>query len=312
MRRMTMLTAALLVCVGFIGSESAQADRSTKGNKITLRLATDVPTRGMEKITVGGQTLYVSGKAGISGREVISTESIESRDGSDVELSLTKSGAARLADLLGADGTKQAVLFSGRKAIMAGSLSLSNDQGVATITGLNADDAEQLTQMIGGRHVIGSGPTLTVVANTTSIAPDSAVTLDIFITGVASLRTYQTKIDISGGDTGNLTVDDVFIDHARPNYVFGSAPKLDAVDRSGNRIGAVLMDGGVDATSAKYVGSYTVRASSDASGTFSVNVITADRSSIVMTSDNKELAVGAGPSALLTVGRANSLPASTK
>ncbi len=63
---------------------------------------------------------------------------------------------------------------------------------------------------------------------------------------------------------------------------------------------------------AKYVGSYTVRASSDASGTFSVNVITADRMSIIMTSENKELAVGAGPSAMITVGRAGSIPASPK
>ncbi len=311
MRRFVMLTAALLVGVGFIGLESARADRPAKGDQVTLRLATDVPTRGMEKITVGDRTLFISGKAGISGRDVVSTEAIESRDGSDVELSLTKAGAARLAGLMKDAGTNQAVLFSGRKALMAGTISFSSDQGIATITGLNADDAQQLSQMIQGRRSIG-GPTLTVVANTTSIAPDGAVTLDVFVSGVASLRTYQTKLGISGGDAGQLTVDDLFVDHTRADYVFGTAQKLDAVDRTGNRIGAVLMDGGVDAMGAKYVGTYTVRASSDAAGTFNVNVITADRSSIVMTSENKELAVGAGPSAMITVGRAGSVPASPK
>ena len=166
--------------------------------------------------------------------------------------------------------------------------------------------------MIQGRRAIGNGPTLTVVAGTTSIAPDGAVTLDVFVSGVSDLRTYQTKLGVSGGDTGRLTVDDVFVDHAREDYVFGTAQKLDAVDRTGDRIGGILMAGGVDATAAKYVGSYTVRASSDAAGTFSVNVITSDRSSIIMTSDNKELVVGAGPSALITVGRAVSIPATPK
>jgi len=307
-----MVTAALLVGAGFIGLESARADRPAKGDQITLRLATDVPTRGMEKINVGGRTLFVSGKAGISGRDVVSTESIESRDGSDVELSLTKAGADRLAGLMQAAGTSQVVLFSGRQALMAGTISFDSDQSIATITGLNADDAQQLSQMIQGRRAIGNGPTLTVVANTASIAADGAVTLDIFVSGVASLRTYQTKLGISGGDAGQLTIEDVFVDHERGDYVFGTAQKLDAVDRTGNRIGGILMAGGVDATAAKYVGSYTVRASSDAAGTFSVNVITSDRSSIIMTSENKELTVGAGPSAMITVGRAISLPASPK
>lgn len=311
MRRIVMCTAALWVGVGFIGWESARADRPAKGDQVTLRLATDVPTRGMEKITLGGRTLFVSGKTGISSGDVVSTEAFESRDGSDVELSLTKAGADRLSSLMKDAGATQAVLFSGRKALMAGTISLSGDQGIATIAGLNAGDAEQFSQMIQGRRTIG-GPTLTVVAGTTSIAPDGAVTLDVFVSGVANLRTYQTKLGISGGDAGRLTVDDLFVDHARADYVFGTAQKLDAVDRYGDRIGAVLMDGGVDAMDAKYVGSYTVRASSDASGAFSVNVITADRSSIVMDSENKELAVGTGPSAIITVGRTGSLPASPK
>lgn len=309
MRRVWMVAAALSVGVGLIGIESAQADRPAKGDTVTLRLGSDTASRDLEKVAVGDRTLYVAAKATLSSGEVVSTESIASRDGSDVELTLTPKGAAHLAELMDRHDGRQAVLFSGRKAILAGALSFDRESGVATITGLSADQADQFTNVIQNRIVISDGPTMRVVADQSSIAPGDAVTVDVFVSGVPSLRTYQVKVGTTGGQSGRLGFEDLWVDHERADYVFGTAQKLDAVDRTGGRIGGVLMTGGVNAVQSRYLGSYTFRASPDASGTFEINITTAERQSILMSEGNQELNVGIGPAATITVGNASRVPA---
>lgn len=310
MRKVWMVAAALSVGLGLIGVESARADRPAKDGKVTLRLASDTASRDLEKIKLGERTLYVAAKGSLSAGEVVSTESIASRDGSDVELTLTPAGADRLAELIETYGGDRAVLFSGRKAVVAGALSFDRASGVATITGLSADDADQFTRVIQNRTVIDNGPTMTVMADTTNIAPGDAVTVDVFVSGVPSLRSYQVKLAVSGGTAGRLEFEDLWIDHERTDYVFGTAQKLDAVDRTGARIGGVMMAGGVEALEPRYVGSYTFRASPDAAGTFSINITTQERQSLLLSGDNQELAVGMGPVAAITVGGTTRLPAS--
>lgn len=300
MRKVWNAAAALLVVVGWIGMESARADRPSKGSGVSLRLASATPARGLEKVTVGGRTLYVASKASLSASDVISTESIASRDGSDVSLTLTQTGADRLAELIETYGGDYAVLYNGGKATVAGALSV--DDGVPTITGLSDVAAAQLTRAISGRRTIDGGPTMAVVASNSAIAPGEAVTLDVFVSGVPSLRTYQVTLGITGGDGGRLVVEDLWIDHDRSDYLFGTQQKLDAVDRTGDRMGGVMLEGGVEALNRTYVGSYNIRASADASGAFRVNVITNDRRSILMTPDNIELNFNAGADAVINVG----------
>lgn len=300
MRKVWKVSAALLVAVGWIGMESARADRPSKDGGASLRLANVAPARGLERVTVGGRTLYVASKASLSGSEVVSTESIDSRDGSDVLLTLTQAGSDRLAELIETYGGDHVVFFNGRKAIVAGALSV--DEGVATITGLSAAAAEQVIRVISGRTAIKGGPTMTVVAESASIAPGGAVTVDVFVSGVASLRTYQVTLGIKGGDGGRLVIEDMWIDHERPNYLFGSLQILDAVDHTGDRWGGISLNADVEAMNRTYVGSANVRASADASGAFRINVIIENHRSMLMAADNIQMDFSAGADAVINVG----------
>ena len=84
--------------------------------------------------------------------------------------------------------------------------------------------------------------------------------------------------------------------------MFGALQKLDAVDPSNSRMGGVLMQGGVEAVNPVYVGSYSLRASSDASGAFDVSLRIDDNETILMRSDNETMPFGIGPAAAITVG----------
>jgi len=113
---------------------------------------------------------------------------------------------------------------------------------------------------------------VSVVAQQDTVAPGDLVTVDVYVSNVQSLRTYQFALTVSDGETGGLTRDHGVVDTTNASFVFNSGQMIQAVDQIHGRFGAVLFHGGADATTPRYLGSYTYQVSPDASGTFTVSV----------------------------------------
>ena len=116
-----------------------------------------------------------------------------------------------------------------------------------------------------------AGAKFKVTATQKVVAPRETFTVEVRLVNVTDLGALQFMMKTTGGTQGTLTVVDIAMDKERPDYVFGTAQAIAAVDEQQWRAGAVLMNGGRDFESAS-VATVTLRASTDAAGTFQVNV----------------------------------------
>lgn len=308
-KTMVMFTAGLMLAqVMAAGQASAQGSsvRPAKAGEISFRAATSTPVRGFEKTTAGRATWYIAPRTVLSGGDVASTRVIEVRGGSDLVMSLSKESAGRLNRMLQKSGADHLAAYDGGNMLFIGAVSVSARDGTATVTGLTATQAGELTRVLSARPIASDGATMTVVAERAQIGSGESVVLHLFVNNAIDLRAYQTTLSIRGGSAGYLTLEDISIDTARADYIFTTRQKLEAVDRPGGRIGSVLMSGTIDVTSTAYIGTYLLRASDNASGTFYVNVDLSGRSSMLTDSKNKDLVISTGPDVLITVGAAGS------
>ncbi len=140
----------------------------------------------------------------------------------------------------------------------------------------------------GGAAASGSSPTpsipavVSLVVNSSALQSGGLLSVDVYLDNLVDLRGYQVALDVTGGTTGTLSRESVTVDtrHADPqgngDYVFFGSQSVTATDEIGGRLAAALYNGGVSSGSAKYAGTFTFRASMDASGTFNVGVRMAD------------------------------------
>lgn len=248
-----------------------------------------------------GRALYVSSRVILAGNEVVATDTISARGGTDVELSLTAEGARRLADAMNKSKANQLAIFQQGQLLAAGSVDLTGRDGTATISGLSDGQASQLTGLVRG-DIQPLGAAITLVASHTTARPGDIISVDVFARGVSDVRTYQVALETAGGRTGRLELADLSIDHSRPEYIFGTIQKLDAVDRIGGRIGGVLISGGVDLDRPGYLGTFRFQVSDDAAGSFTIGIETKDGGSLLQSSRNETIAFSGGR-AVIQVGK---------
>ncbi len=307
MKRATVVLTAVLVGVGTMGVGAAYAQNATlqpvAASPVSFRLASSSPLRGFEAVDLTDRTLYVAPNAILSGTDVMSAVSFDSRTGSDMDLALTRDGADRMTEALRAQNADQLAIYVNGQLVSSGSLTLQSLEGRAVISGLTQVQADRLTRALSDGIRNRSGAVVSLVTSTQSIQAGDAVVVDVFARGISDLRSYQVRLAVSGGTGGRLAVEDLRVDGERADHVFSGLQKFDAVDQTGGRLGAVLISGGVDAIDQVYLGSYTLRASSDAQGTFSVSVATANRASLLWSSRNQSLGFAA-PGIQIAVGKA--------
>ncbi len=232
MRKVMTVLAAALVSVGVVGQASAgrptDAQRAGKQAAVSFRLAATNPTPGFEALTFGDRTVYVSAQEALSAGQVAATDTISTRTGSDVSLSLTKEAAGRFGTMSAGLGADYLAVFVGGKLVSAGTFSFSADEGLATITGLSSDQAQVVTRAIRGKSAVRVGRTIAVVASQGTIQPGEEVTLEVFIKGgISDVRAYQVALTFSGGTSGQLTTSNLRMDAERTDYVFIGHDKLD-------------------------------------------------------------------------------------
>ncbi len=141
---------------------------------------------------------------------------------------------------------------------------------------------------------------ITLTPRTRSVAPGGSVVVDMFVSGAPMLRAYQLAADVRGG----LTVEAISVDAARADNAFANADARSAFDTSRARMANALTQGWSDCSNRHYLGTMTLRATGDATGTLSIGLKSAGQT-ILIDADHAAAAftvTGAKVSVIRTVG----------
>jgi len=116
------------------------------------------------------------------------------------------------------------------------------------------------------------GPTVSLVKATSSRTSKGVVNVDVFVSHIRDLRTYQLQVEVTGGKRGALSLQRITVDKSRSDFVFGSDFVIDAVDEVQDRVGGLRFSGGKDVGEMGYLATFQFRATDNALGTFHVNL----------------------------------------
>jgi len=298
------------VGIGVTSLASARAEsrsvRETKGGGVNFHLASTTPINGYDKVLTGGDggTLYVAPRPVWTGKEVVSARTTDSRDGSAMELTLTAEAAERLATLRKHQSGDRVAIYVDGKLMSTGALGAALTGGGTTITGLNSTNTESVVRLLKGERPIPV-PTPTPISALISLVPtgqsDGAYFVDVFVQGVTNLRTYQIAVLTHGGLSGELVREELEIDKARADFVFGESDAISVEDQKGGKLVGVLTDGSVAKVLPAYLGTYAFRPSPDATGTFEVAIDMSEKS-FLADGKNEMFDFRTGPAALITIG----------
>lgn len=250
-----------------------RAPRADKVQGVSFHVVSSAPSNGYNQATLNGQTYYVASKASIVSDQVNSVQSNAS--------SLTLGG-----EFGGVSKANQMGVLIDGQLVAVGSLSVQNGQ--ATIAGLSAEQTQRITHLLSRKQQAPTGAAFTVVPVGQA---NGEYTFDVFVQNVPELRTYQVKMEVSGGTAGSLTMTDVRIDKNRADYVFSGNEAIDAADQTGSRLGGTLFNGTVAVAAPKYVGTWRYRPTPDAAGTFKVEIRPNNTETFIQNQENQNLNV---------------------
>ena len=288
--------------VGVIGVSSAWADvrtaRDAKGGTVSFRPASVTPVTGFEKMSLGADgVLYVSSRLSLINEDIVSATTSEGRAGVTMELALTREAAGRLSANIGRQAGDRLAIFVDNRLLASGEVTLDSASGRTTITGLSSGNVERVSRLLNSGPVVPAGAVIQLVPTRQA---DGSYQVEVYLEGASGLRTYQVKLQTSGGRSGQLVREAVSIDTGRADYVFADQDVVQAADQTGGRIGGTLYGGAVDAARA-YLGTYLFRPTSDAAGVFQISVM-GNRDSFLADASSGEVPFNKGAGATITVG----------
>jgi hypothetical protein len=242
-----------------------RTERPEKGVEFTFHLVSMNPQDGFQQMDLRGSenaSLYVATQTLFGEDEIVSIEAADN----GLNVMVRPETAQRMRDR---NVTQLGIMSNGR-LVAAPKVEGITVESVARITGLSTEQANRMARSIKPRATVPVGSALTIVPREASGRSGDLFTVDVFLSGATNVRTYQLSIDTAGGRSGSLAREEAYIDADRTDYVFGTQHAIKAVDDVHGRMGAVLFDGGVNAPTAMYLGTYAFRASSDAEGDFTI------------------------------------------
>lgn len=137
------------------------------------------------------------------------------------------------------------------------------------------------------------------------INANDTVLVEVLIGAVDALAVYEVSLEVTGGDTGSLVLESVEIDDANhPDWVFdgvSGSNLMEATDLTGRRLGALKRTGDVTVGGSSYLGTFTYRASSNASGVFDI-AVRPGVPSFLMNKDSGEIESSPGSGTQIGVG----------
>lgn len=268
MYAVTSLTLVTLVASAWAGDRTSRPDKAA----VSFRLASDTELAGFAaQKTTGGQTVYVASQNMFTIADVRGLSTSRVRDTEVVAIALASGISEKLAMTAGKTGANEIAMLRGGRVVTVGSIeAIGVDE--ATLSGFNAGEVTRLSRMIAMKGMPGEAAMVTVVPRSETATAGGTVTVDVYVSNVAGLRTYQFALDVSGGTSGTLSRDRGVVDVTNAEFVFGTEQVIQAVDEQYGRFGATLFSGSKDVTGQKYVGTYTYQVSPDASGSFTIDV----------------------------------------
>ncbi len=294
---MRKVTALLVLAMIGVWVTSAHA-----GSPVDFYLAGTKPIEGFQKATIEGSALYVAPRPALLGDNIKSSNAMDTRSGTDIEVMVGPDMARKLAAAMTEQKADRLVAMVGGQILGAGTARVEEKDGRITIIGLKPTMARRLARVLNGGSITQLGPGIILVPSTKSVAPGQMITVEVFAANVPDLRVFQVALDIAGGKSGQLSVSDLRIDASRSDFVFADQKKIDAVDKSGGRLGAMLIEGSVGVPTPAYLGTFTLSASNDAAGSFTVSVRVADNSSFMKDGSNQGIDFFTDRAMTITVG----------
>ncbi len=284
-----------LVLVTVVTSAWA-GDRANRSNKATVsfRLASGAALAGFTpQLTTGGDTIFVTSQNLFTMADVHDLSSSRVRDAQVVVMTLAPGISEKMAMAAGKTGTNLVAMIRGGRVVTVGSIeAIGVDQ--ATLSGFNIGEVTRLLRMIARKGSPGEAAMVTVVSRSETAVAGGTITVDVYLSNVAGLQTYQFALDVSGGTSGTLSRDRGEVDVTNAEFVFGTDQVIQAVDEAYGRFGATLFRGSTHVIGQKYVGSYTYQVSPDASGSFTIEV-NASRVSFLTDTAGEEIPFHAMP-----------------
>ena len=251
----TRIVVSCLLVGALVAVANAQ-DRGPRTDKVlgvSFHSLSGAAAAGYNQASLDGQSYFVSTQPLIRAEQIGAVQSGPS--------SITLSG-----DFAAAKSGQVGVLADGQ-LIAVGTLEVK--KGEATITGLSAAQTQRVTGLLARK---GATPTSAAFKIVPTGQANGEYVFDVFAQNIPGLRTYQVKLEATGGSAGSLSMADVRIDEGRQDYVFFGNEAIKAADQAGLRLGGTLFSGGsVDVTTPKYLGTFWFRPSPDAAGTFTIN-----------------------------------------
>ncbi len=132
--------------------------------------------------------------------------------------------------------------------------------------------------------------TLTLVPSRRSVAAGDVIAVDVLIDAVADLRSFQATLDVFGGKSGSVAVEGIEMDAQRRDFVFNGLETVGTTGLATHVMLSTLPEGGVKVADRAYLGTYYLRASKDAAGSFSLR-LRLDGSTLLRTSAGEVIAV---------------------
>lgn len=284
------LAVATVVTSAWAGDRTSRSDKTN----VSFRLASGTAVAGFAaQQTADGQTIYVASQDLFALADVRGLSSSRVRDKQVVAMTLAPGVSEKLAMTSGKTGANQVAMLRGGRVVTVGSIEAIG-VNEATLAGFDAGEVTRLSRFIATKGLAGEGAMVTVVPRSDTATAGGTITVDVYISNVTGLRTYQFGLQVSGGTAGTLTRDHGVVDVTKPEFVFGTDQVIQAVDEQYGRFGATLFQGSKDVKGQKYVGTYTYNVSSDASGPFTIDV-DQSRVSFLTDTEGRDLAFHTTP-----------------
>ena len=144
---------------------------------------------------------------------------------------------------------------------------------------------------------------LTLTPSTRRAKPGQPVSVDVFLEGTSDVRLYQLTIEVNGGGSGQLELQDVTINSSRSDYVFAEQSPVSIPDTRQRRVVSALWEGGVStAGEPRYLATFRFVPSRDAKGAFRLQ-LSAEPATMLRDSQRRLIEVERASGTVITVGR---------
>ena len=179
--------------------------------------------------------------------------------------------------------------FAGLNSCASINIDAGSSFGQCPLDGFaNIHDANHALTCFAGTNACLCGPTpempaeptvvgeaaLRVVATQRTAKGGDLVEARVFIDEpLVDLQSYQLHLETSGGRTGQLVLEDIVIENRRDAALSGGSDPFDAVNVSKSQMLAGEGEGGVATKAGRYLATYIYRVSTNASGTFMIDVM---------------------------------------